>query len=303
MGTTPFADLNGDGTIDGTEAIVDGNRLAVVLTGTDGFIQDTSQLLGTPCTATSPSGSVCQNLEQALPISVKAAISPCPVDADGNPTTSGPPCVPSRLSPQLIALTGMAMNVDTNLIVSLNNVPTGMLLMRLLEPQTSGITGYMIDAPGSNQTQFVVTTQVYIDAPDLVLASGLATHNLHSYPSQVTLKGPVTFLPDGRFQVASVNVTDVPLDVQSAALGATGTMYLDVPAGELHLTLAGEAIKCGPDIRSWRWPPPSPPAGAGAPAPTGATASTCAAAPSTCTPCPRAARSCSPTWPARPSSR
>jgi hypothetical protein len=244
LSAEPYADANGDGAVDGAETVADGNRLAIEITNTTGFIDSSSALLGSPCDASSPTGSACQSLQQDLPIAVEAAVSSCPVDADGNPTADGAPCVPSRLSPQTIQLTGLNMNISTlGGILNLNNVPSGMLLMRLLQPDPGGIVGYIIDEPGTTQSQFIVTTSVYVDAPDLVLAGGLATHNLHSYPSTVTLKGPVTFLPDGRLQVASTNLADVVLVVQSSAIGLSGTMTLTVPAGQLDLTLVGAPIK------------------------------------------------------------
>jgi hypothetical protein len=92
----------------------------------------------------------------------------------------------------------------------------------------------------------VVTTQLYVDAPDLQILGGLGSHNLHSYPLTVALKGPVTFLPDGRLQVATTNLTDTALNVTTTITlitAQTGTLNMTVPKGEFHLTLVGEPIK------------------------------------------------------------
>ena len=44
----------------------------------------------------------------------------------------------------------------------------------------------------------------------LRIVAGTVSHDLKSKPLEVVLKGPVTFLPDGRMQVAVKNLADVP---------------------------------------------------------------------------------------------
>jgi hypothetical protein len=249
--TLPFADTNGNGILDLGETVADANRLSLVVSGADGIIDATSTLNGSPCSASSPANSACQNLHQSEPIEMLPAVQSCPVDSSGNPTSGAGPCVPIRLYPMSIQLTSLSMNVSTfKGLVKLKNLASGTLVMRLLEKNDSPAMGYLVRDPGVQTAELVATTNVYVDAPDLVLLGGLGTHNLHSYPTSVTLKGPVTFLPDGRLQVATQNLAAVPLDVTTTIpnpLGGgnlgTGTLHLTVPQGELHLTLLGEPIK------------------------------------------------------------
>jgi hypothetical protein len=243
----PFADTNGNGLLDMGETEQDANRLDIGITGVAGIIDASSTLNGTPCTSANLTGSACQNVHQSEPIEMLPAVPNCPVDASGQPTTNGGPCVPIRLFPESIQATSLSMNVSTfGGIITLNNLASGTLIMRLLEPEPGGSMGYLIRESGVQDVELVATTQLYVDAPDLEILGGLGSHNLHSYPLTVTLKGPVIFLPDGRLQVATTNLTDTALNVTTTITlitAQTGTLNMIVPKGEFHLTLVGEPIK------------------------------------------------------------
>jgi hypothetical protein len=82
-----------------------------------------------------------------------------------------------------------------------------------------------------------------MDAPDMSLAVG--SHDLHSKPMSLVLSGPVSFLPDGRIAIALTNLQDVPLVITIKALGLSGTVTLQLPAGEMKLQLLSRPIRGG----------------------------------------------------------
>lgn len=114
---------------------------------------------------------------------------------------------------------------------------------------------------------FETTLDVYLDAPYLNPSIGPASlgHNLRSYPlDQLVLRGPITFLDDGRMQIALENVESVPIDVEvrgqiditsentdgicgsilfqwlcegiaNEAIDANTRIHLEIPAGQLRL--------------------------------------------------------------------
>lgn len=61
--------------------------------------------------------------------------------------------------------------------------------------------------------------------------------------AHVTLKGPVTFRPDGRMNVALRSTADVTLQVNISALFLPGNIDLLIPAGEMRVTLAGPLLR------------------------------------------------------------
>ena len=132
------------------------------------------------------------------------------------------------------------------------SVPTGPMVLRMRE-MGGPIYGYIMREPGLADPQFVITNNVYLDNPDISIqltgiATKLATEDLHSKELVVTLKGPVTFRPDGRMDVALRSTADVlvranltaNLDVPSPP---KGTMDLRIPAGEMRITLAGPLLR------------------------------------------------------------
>src|SRR3569623_1094560 len=68
--------------------------------------------------------------------------------------TSVPSCIPVAMSPQAMFGTSTSIHATTNLGVALDN-PTGPVLMRLREPASGPITGYIYDAGGTPHLQVV----------------------------------------------------------------------------------------------------------------------------------------------------
>ncbi len=235
--TQPFADENGNGDVDGAEAVHDENRVAMEVAGTGGIVTDAS-LNGPDCVATRTGTQVCTALHAQLPVVVGAVLPKCPIDANGAATASGGPCVRVRVLPNVILNSSLSMNTTVIGLLPINNLPTHGLIMRVREPGGPAY-GYILGEAGQTYPQFVIQQSVYLDAPDLSIAGGLASHDLSSKPLTIALKGPVTFLPDGRMHVALKNLADVPLTVNISALGLSGNVDLRIPQGEMHVTLVG----------------------------------------------------------------
>ena len=104
------------------------------------------------------------------------------------------------------------------------------LLMRSRETTTVQ-TGYIIIEPGQKDPQLVLHQRVWIDAPDLSILGGTISHDMASKPLEFDLKGPVSFLPDGRMKVAVRNLADADLSVNISAL-LSGRIDMRIPAGE-----------------------------------------------------------------------
>jgi hypothetical protein len=110
---------------------------------------------------------------------------------------------------------------------------TGMSIMRVREPGSGPVTGYVIDRGGT--PTLVATLDLYMDAPDMNIP--LSQHDLHSKPLSVSLEGPMTFLADGRIAISLSNTADMPVNVTITNLLLTGMVQLVVPAGGMKLQL------------------------------------------------------------------
>jgi hypothetical protein len=94
--------------------------------------------------------------------------------------------------------------------------------------------------------------QGYLDLPELDPRANLLgfiptslTHNLHSYPLNIAVSGPVSFTTDGRMLVTLANTAAVPVMVSTSALGAipAGNLYITIPAGSLTIQGVSAPIK------------------------------------------------------------
>ena len=149
--------------------------------------------------------------------------------------------VPVEILPSVLATTSTDVwaKIDTTLldlfaqfniantgIEANERIPTGPLMMRIRYPRDANgnvepLNGFLY-TNDQGQFTFELILDVYLDAPYLNPSIGPAylDHNLRSYPihdlggDRLTLRGPVTFLPDGRIQIQLLNVEKVPIDVE-----------------------------------------------------------------------------------------
>jgi len=176
-------------------------------------------------------------LSGAMPVELLPLAHNCPLP--GGETAAS--CVPVTLSPQAMYATSVTLDATVVGIATISS-DTGMSVMRVREPASGPVTGYLI---GDNGTPtLVLSLDLYLDAPDLSIP--LSSHDLHSKPLSVSLRGPLRFLPDGRIAIAVTNVADVPLTVNiSAPLGVSGTVTMVIPRGELKIQLVSPPLRGG----------------------------------------------------------
>ena len=233
--TTPYTDINGSGFVDGAELPREENEAAMRITGTSGAISSAS-FDGPDCVPSTPQKENCIYLQGAMPTALADVQQSCMLP-DG---TTAAACVPVTLDPEAMYGTSITMSATVGFSISTD---TGTSVMRLREPSGGSITGYIVDAGG--MPDFVVALDLYMDAPDMSIP--LSSHDLHSKPLSLVLRGPVTFLPDGRISIAVANVADVPLSVHvSAPLGVSGDVHMLLPAGLMKLQLISPPLRGAP---------------------------------------------------------
>jgi hypothetical protein len=234
----PFSDINGDGQVDGSEEIVDGNRAGMAITGTSGAVSDAS-FSDPRCPQDAGTGESCMYLSGAMPAELLDLQSSCSLP-DGTTAT----CVPVAMTPQAMYGTSISLAATVIDLASITS-NTGTTIMRVREPAGGGpIIGYI--ATGSNgMPQLEVALDVYLDAPDMSIP--LASDDLHSKPLAVLLEGPVNIQADGRIAIAAQNAATVPMTVNiSAPLGISGAVDMALPAGEMRLQLVSPELRGGP---------------------------------------------------------
>ena len=141
-------------------------------------------------------------------------------------------CVAAQLAPGIMYATSLTMTA-TVFGIDINS-ETHMSVMRVREPTGGGpITGYVVDRSGT--ATMVVDLELYMDAPDMSIP--LSEHDLHSKPLNLTLEGPLKFLPDGRTYIQLTNTADLPVEVNITNFILDGSVQMIVPRGEMRLQL------------------------------------------------------------------
>jgi Big-like domain-containing protein len=232
---SPFSDINGSGFLDTGEQLRDDNRVALRITGTSGIVSSAS-FNAADCLPATPQTEACMYLSGAMPVELLPLTHTCPLPG-GEMAAS---CVPVVLSPQAMYATSVTLNATVVGLATISS-DTGMSVMRIREPASGPVTGYLIDDNGT--PTLVLTLSLYLDAPDLSIP--LAFHDLHSKPLSVSLRGPLRFLPDGRIAIAVTNVADVPLTVNISAIGLSGSVTMLLPRGEMKIQLVSPPLRGG----------------------------------------------------------
>jgi hypothetical protein len=176
-------------------------------------------------------------LTGALPVALGEVTTTCPLPGGGSASS----CVPIQMSPQSMYTTSIAMHAVLSGVIPVDT-NTGTAVMRIREPASGPVTGYIIDGGGT--PKMVVALDLYMDAPDMTLP--LTNHDLHSKPLSVSLEGPVSFLPDGRIAIEAANTADLPVEVViSSSLGEVGRVKMVVPQREMKLRLVSRPLRGG----------------------------------------------------------
>ncbi|MDX1588988.1 MAG: Ig-like domain-containing protein [Oleiphilaceae bacterium] len=151
--------------------------------------------------------------------------------------------VPVFVYPSMLYTTGEAVHIDTDAGTTV--APTGPMAMRLRYNDDGNgrqrpIPGLLAQDPDSGELEIALSLDVYLDAPYLeVRVSGTRLdHNVYSLPlNNLALEGPVSFLDDGRMEIALSNPEPVDILVRVDGLAGFGEseVTLTIPAGELEL--------------------------------------------------------------------
>jgi hypothetical protein len=228
---SPWTDVNGSGYVDVGEVRRDENRAALRITGTTGAVQS-ARFPTEDCVPGSPEVEACMYLLGAMPVAMGELTTACPIPRSG----SAPSCVPVTIAPQAMYATSIQMEANLGFTVATN---TGTAVMRIREPASGPVTGYIFDDGGT--PTLAVTLDLYMDAPSMDLPA--STHDLHSKPLSVTLDGPVRFLPDGRIAIEASNTADLPVEVNISAVGLMGSIQMIVPTREMKLRLVSRPLR------------------------------------------------------------
>ena len=228
----PFSDINGSGFLENGEALRDANRAALQITGTTGDVSQ-AHFTSDDCLPGVTGTQACMYLLGSIPVEMGEVTSTCPLPDGSNAAA----CLPVTMSAEAIYATSVSMNATAVIGI---NTDTGTSVMRVREPATGPVTGYIIDRGG--MPTLLVQLDLYMDAPDMSIP--LSSHDLHSKPLSVMLQGPVTFLPDGRISIAVANTADLPVTVNiNAPLGVSGSVKMVVPAHEMKLQLVSPPLR------------------------------------------------------------
>jgi hypothetical protein len=117
-----------------------------------------------------------------------------------------------------------------------SDTPTGTMIMRprypVIDGKTVVPTGYIIWNEDTEQLNFIIELDVYMDSPNMHVTLDLS-HNLHSYPITMDLQGPIEFLDDGRMEISLSNKNNINIDVSIG--GGSATMTLELVPGAVSL--------------------------------------------------------------------
>lgn len=235
--TWPVTDWNGSNTADGNEAPRDENRAAMLITGTGGSISKASFSSGNCPNYGNDSSSTCMYLQGTIPSEMGELSSTCPL-ADGS---SASQCIPVTMTAQVMY--GTSVTMKATLVIS-TTTDTNVSVMRVREPSGGvPLMGYIVDRGGT--PTLIAGLSLYMDAPDMSVAGGIASHDLHSKPLDLVLSGPVTFQTDGRIAIGLANTADVPITVNVDATIASGSVNMILPKGEMKLQLMSRPLRGG----------------------------------------------------------
>jgi hypothetical protein len=220
--TRPFSDTNGNGFFDNAESEALANSARLRIDGTGGVI--TSASYSDPerdrlfISGALPVGFM--PLEP-LDLSVPGAdmisdgpnrwCTPPEVDAYGESqcfNTVGSFMTPVEIGPQVVLGTSLSLDA-TALVVPINGLATRALVLRVRSRDQGPVYGYVFNEAGQDKPQFLLRLEVYLDAPDIVILGGLAASDLRSTPITTYVKGPISFLDDGRITLDSSNISTI----------------------------------------------------------------------------------------------
>jgi hypothetical protein len=159
-----------------------------------------------------------------------------------------------KLYPTTLYTSSADVYVDINptlalIVGNIGAIPTGPMSMRMrFQKDSNGERNDLIDAFifTNDKGQLTLETEldIYLDAPYLApeIMGSTLNHNIRSFPiDKLKLRGPITFLDDGRMQIAQRNIEDVTLEginingTVAAIANMNMTLSMRIPKNELFL--------------------------------------------------------------------
>lgn len=114
------------------------------------------------------------------------------------------------------------------------------------------VPGWIVAAANPQTApSFYINLDLYMDAPQMQASVDIfgiiskLSSNLHNYPLTMHLKGPLTFLPDGRLQISQISQNKVNLNIVlgGVPLGLSAKVNLAIPTGATNLNYVGAPIE------------------------------------------------------------
>lgn len=253
----PFADMNGNGYLDGSETERPENSAGVTIVdlvddALNNGIITLAQFLDGPGGAVIPEARIYIN--GSLPVTVG---EPEPITVDGTPwgmTIAGSSQIPVQVNPGILYGTSITMESAASVLgipIPISDVQTGISILRVRESGGEPVTGYIVEEDGEDQPQFIAQLDLYMDAPDMEiqvnipLLGGLiaVNHNIHSLPLTAIVKGPITFLGDGRILIEQVNLSEIELVINVTSIAGNGAIKMLIAPNAMNLRLIGNPLK------------------------------------------------------------
>ncbi len=240
--TRPIVDRNGNAVVDADETVGDTNLASIRLAGVSGLVSSASFDME-DCDASTAEIEGCLHLSGDLVVRLEESQENCRIDTANGPIAAEH-CVPVEVSPG--ALYGTQLTMDANILGLglVNDLATGKIVLRTR--QNGGpIRGFIVEN-ASGQPELFVTLDTFMDAPDLSILGGLASHDLKSKELAVQLRGPVEFRDDGRLRIVLSNETLIALDVEIRTLGInSGTMSMEIAPGAMVVDFVSRSARGG----------------------------------------------------------
>lgn len=231
---SPFTDLNGSGSVDGAETKHDENSSVMHITNANDLPISSAKFTSGSCTGGAADDG-CLYISGAMPVEMQPLAMGCALP-DG---TTAPTCMPVTIAAGILYGTSVTMAAKLYGTFTLNS-DTNTSIMRAREPADGPLTGYIYSEADGTPTM-ISKLDLYMDAPDLNIT--LSSHDLHSKPISVLLKGPVTFLPDGRIAIALLNQADVPITINVSTPVGDSAIKLILPQNKMQLQLLSAPLR------------------------------------------------------------
>ena len=230
MNQMPTTDVNRNYTLDSSETPITKNASKLWVQSVEGLISEAR--LG--CKT-----GTCDN-DETIYVSGNLPTDIGQYDADNDR-------IPVTIYPQALMTTSVTMFAKA-IGIWLEN-PTGPQVMRVRHDYVDGKsvpnTGYIVWDETQQQAYFESTMNVYLDAPGLapkVIGIEMDT-NMHSLPLTLNLRGPVSFLPDGRMEIELTNTQMVDIDIFIDTPFSDSNVFLKIPKEALIINLVSNPVK------------------------------------------------------------